>query len=185
MVDFLQREYLEPDVGLAFVFFNYKDHKQTAKSVIASLLRQLLERSGSIPEETKCVLEKNASKQTHSSLEEYFKLLKAQIARFSRVYVIVDALDECSEQKGNRSDFMVGLQTIAPAIRLLVTSRSVGSIQEYMSSACHIEVRANDEDIKAYLVAQIERHNRLAKFCQDLELKKSIIDGVTSKARGM
>lgn len=184
MVDFLENKYPQPDVGLAFVYFNYKEG-QSANSVVASLLRQLIERRGSITEDTRSILRSSTSKQVQSSFKEYLKLLTTEIRCFSRVYIVVDALDECSEDEGNRREFMAGLKDISSNVRLLVTSRPVGSIEEYMSNARRIEIRANDRDVTTYLAAQIERHDRLSRFCRDLELKKAIIEGITDKANGM
>ena len=184
MVDYLENEHAKPDVGLAFVYFNYKE-VQSAKGVVASFLRQLIERRGSLTEDTRSILRSNASKQVQSSFKEYLKLSTAEIQCLSRVYIIVDALDECSEDEGNRREFVAGLKDIASDARLLITSRPVGSIEEYMSNVCRIEIRANDGDVTTYLAAQIERHDRLSRFCRDLELKKAIIEGIREKASGM
>lgn len=69
--------------------------------------------------------------------------------------MVVDALDECTEDGRNRADFVKNLQNILATsastdseVRLLVTSR-FGN--EVFTNAVDIEIQATDRDIKRFV----------------------------------
>ncbi|PVH69803.1 hypothetical protein DL98DRAFT_438266, partial [Cadophora sp. DSE1049] len=124
------------------------------------------------------------SKNIRPSEEEFSRLLQSLVARFSHVYVVVDALDECNPK--TRSKFMEKLQESAANLHLLCTSRHLGDIQEAFAETSHLEILASDADVSRYLEAQILQVPKLVKFCKKAGgLQSSIIKKLVEKAKGM
>jgi hypothetical protein len=92
------REYCKtrPGHGCAYFYFTFRDQsKQTCESLIKSLVIQLASQTTQLDVE----LEKLYS-QYHPSkpqLESLASTLRHLISGFTEVYVIIDALDECTE----------------------------------------------------------------------------------------
>ena len=125
-------------------------------------------------------------KQTHPTLGEYSKLLQLEVRHFSNVFILVDALDECSESNGTRDSFLAEIRKLQPTIHLWVTSRHIASIEHVFEKAACLEIRANDEDVRKYLecrsvsVPQLVRHIK-----KDPTLQATIINAIVEKAKGM
>lgn len=124
--------------------------------------------------------------RTRPSLREYTGLLQSHIDRFSNVFIVVDALDECSEHDGVRDTFLAQLRSLLPNVRLLVTSRHIASLDQAFDASTRLEIRANDEDVATYLQLRIEEQALLRSHIKaDPNLKDTIIDTIIDKANGM
>jgi hypothetical protein len=168
------------------VYFNYKEQDQTATNIVASLLQQLLHQQTDIPEEVKLLHEDHVTKGTRPPLLTCSKILQTTIRRFTKVFVVVDALDECSEEDGVRKIFSMLLNQIAPDSNLLITSRHTAVIESMFEGATRIEIRASHKDIRNYLSARITENSQLVRYIKiDPTLLGTILDTITSKADGM
>ncbi|KAI8670371.1 NACHT domain-containing protein [Fusarium keratoplasticum] len=144
-----------------FVIFMYCDigkrEQQKVVHVLASLLRQLIEASPSMPE---CVLRlysKNKGRQLGSvSAQEFTDALIESTLLFSRVYVVIDALDECEEVSNLLPEIFRMQQEVK--VNVFVTSRPDKRIEAMFGQYLSLEIRASDEDVGRYLEKRIARH---------------------------
>ena len=129
----------------------------------------------------------HADTQKRPSLEEYSTILHSQLDHFSKVFVIVDALDECSKNNGTRDDLLSSLQKLQPNLHFLVTSRpDVTNIEKAFSGIVRVEILASDEDVKRYLRGRIEGEDKFKGLVNgDLELRDTITDTIIANAGGM
>lgn len=67
----------------------------------------------------------HAKEKTRLSLDKYSTMLKREAGRFSKVYVVIDALDECRESNGTRATKFAEFQEIQLYANLLATSRHI------------------------------------------------------------
>ena len=105
---------------------------------------------------------------------------------FSNIFIVVDALDECSETDGNRENFMTELLKLPPKTRLLVTSRHIASIESKIKGDSFVEIRADDDDVKSFLQNYISQHRELAALIKRRDcLEDKIVNTVLSKSKGM
>lgn len=185
VIDKLQNQLSGQNVGLAFAYCHYKERDtQTLANLIASLVQQLVQCLSTIPDQVRTLYTQHNSKNTRPSGEEFLRILQLLVARFSHVYVVVDALDECNPE--TRSKFIKKLQESPASLHLLCTSRDLGDLQEAFSEASRLDIRASDADITRYLEAQIWQVPKLVKFCTKAgDLQSSIIDKLVEKASGM
>lgn len=109
-----------------------------------------------------------------------------ELAAYSKVFVIVDALDECDEISGARRDLIIQLLRLPPNVSLMITSRDVPSIQHKLGHFCRLEVRASDADVRTYLERRIEREERLKQHVEtDPALRNTILETIMKKVKGM
>ena len=101
--------------------------------------------------------------------------------------MVVDALDEYHKTSEARMELLVEIEKLPPNLHLLCTSRFLADIEGQLGIRYpHVEIRAQDLDIEKYVSSRIEEVARLKRFIQSFpDLKKSIIEAVTSKADGM
>jgi len=80
-------------------------------------------------------------------------------AIYSRVFVIVDALDECQVTDGCRKKLLseiFNLQAGAGA-NIIATSRFIQEVEEEFKGSESLEIHASDEDVQKYLDGRMEQ----------------------------
>jgi hypothetical protein len=164
-----------------FIFCNYKEStKQTIPHLVASLLRQISQYRDSIPEHIRRLHVKYQRGGTPPLLDDVRTALTSEIGTYSKVFVIVDALDE-SPEGGIRETLLKELRALALGVRLLITSRDIPSIAQYVHDAKRLDIFANDQDVQEYVRGRIGQAARRPVK----ELQERVITQVTEKARGM
>jgi hypothetical protein len=180
-IDHLHR-LAKPDVGLAYLFCNYKSQtSQSLTGFLSALLRQLVQSRTDIAH-TATHLYDNHSKPP---LDKIFMALKKVCSNYTRVYIIVDALDECTDQDATRNRLIDTLRDLQAKeiIQLLFTSLFIPEITEKFYSNPILEVRASEEDVKRFVAGQIARLPRCIR--RDDELTHAVLNGISEAAGGM
>jgi len=187
VVDYLQNRFKNDDAATVCVYCNYKEKKeQDAQSLIASILKQLVQDSKTISNDLKTWFQPHLKREAHLPPEELTQALHLEIARHRRVFVVVDALDECTEESSTRADLLDELKSLPKNVNLLVTSRKISAIMNEFEGAERLEVYASDKDTKKYIVGRIHHEPRLARHVKaDPGLQRAIVNGIISKAHGM
>jgi hypothetical protein len=160
VVDYLSKTNQAKDVGIAYMYCTYRDRlEQTPIRLLASLLKQLLQERQVIPEDLKNLYEHHVSKKTSPTLEDVSKVLHSEASRYSKVFIVVDALDECAGDDGTRALLLATLNALQTtnAINLMVTSRPILKIERMFQDVIQLEVRASDSDVGKYIEGQMSR----------------------------
>ena len=148
------------------------------------MLHQLVLQKAILHKELITLYKGHSRNKTKPTLSEYTKLLQAAVDCFSKVRIIIDALDECPEADQARQILLEEIGKLG-GVSVLVTSRNI-PIESELQSATGLNVRADDLDIKNYLEDRMSRSDRLKKFAKkDLNLYNSIINTILEKAKGM
>ncbi|KAJ7591920.1 ankyrin repeat-containing domain protein [Mycena floridula] len=176
----------QPGVGVAYIFCDYRQSStQGAIDVIGSVLRQLLINSEEIPGSLHSIHNcYKAVPPQPRTLHDFTTALEAQIQLYSRVYLVIDALDESSSE--TRDILISTVHCLAESGRLhvLVTSRQ--TIGDEFANDSQIHIWANDGDIRRYITQRIRDGKELQKVVNgDETLQDEIINKVTEKADGM
>ena len=186
MVDHLKRTYTDAKVGIAFLYCSYKDPDQTPENLIASLLRQFVQRLPSLPEEIRNMYKQYNKEQTRPSLAEYLHLLHKVARMFSQAFLLVDALDECKEEDGARERLLAALRQLSGSFRLVVTSRWIPAIESELSEALKLEIRADNEDVARYVSSRVATTPRLMRHVvADPNLESIISRKIADNCHGM
>jgi hypothetical protein len=182
-IDHLLKVMLTGAVGVAYVYCNYKAQAdQNAASLLAAILKQLVQARRSIAEPVELLHKQHADRGTKPSLEEISGALQSVLATYSSVYLVVDALDECPDKDGSRHQFLAKLRDLQGRtdLRLMATSRLIETEFKGMPT---LEVRANDEDVKRFVAGQTYQ---LPKCIQrDVKLKGLVQDKIVEAVDGM
>jgi hypothetical protein len=170
VVNHLQTTFGANDVAIACIYCNYKEQlEQTVRNLIASILKQMLQDSCSISDNIKSLYKRHNERGTRPALDELTTELNSEIRMYSKVFIIVDALDECSEDNGTRAGFLRSLQSLDTSVRLLFTSRDLPSIGREFQGADRLEIHVNDEDVRRYVEERIANAPRLSGHSKELQ----------------
>ena len=133
------------------------------------------------------MFESHQSKRSRPSLEEYLGILDALCLRcYAGVYIVIDALNECTDEGNTRQILLKELQQKPRCIRLMVTSREIPSISVQLPTAKQLKISARDEDIMDYVEQRASHTERLSiLISEDKELKESLKRSIAEKASGM
>ncbi|EGN97177.1 hypothetical protein SERLA73DRAFT_10382, partial [Serpula lacrymans var. lacrymans S7.3] len=171
------------DATVVYIYCNYKEHSgQTACNLVASLLKQLVQdfplAFGRISEEFK----RHREQDFRPTLSEIRDALINEIKQYSQVFIIVDALDEISEDDDTRSEMLHCLQSLEGS--LLVTSRDISSIKVVLHEALRIDICAHEDDVRNYITNRIRLRTQLDRLLGDA-LREEAIERLIREAQGM
>ena len=186
VINHLWNEVRTDRIGVAYIYCDYLKHgEQTSLDLVGSLLKQLAEQQNPISESLKDYHDEHKRSNTHPTLARAFEVLKAECDNMSRIFTIVDALDECSEKDATRHTVVKGLLSLqgSKRINILVTSRPIPSILCKFEVCERLEIRAASEDIRGYLLGQMDQFSERILAEKDLQAK--IISGIMDAADGM
>ena len=173
-----------------YIYCNYNEQrKQTASDLLGSALRQvsskLLLSSPTLPNEIITFHNTHAATQTRPALHEYTNTLRKVAKLFSRIFITIDALDECAESYELLIAFR-GLLSGTGNINLLATSRHMKDIDDLFENAPQLEISAKETDVRRYLDGQIKRKPRLMGHIRKNPcLASEIVEAIAQKAEGM
>lgn len=162
VVDHLFHKFQADDsVGISYLYCNFRrGDEQQLGDMLLSLVKQLSQSQHSLPQSVRVLYDRHTKTCTRPTQEEVCNTLLSVAANFSRVFVVVDALDECQASKGYRSRFISELLNLRSRIgaNVLATSRFIPEISERFCEGVTKEIRATRDDISRYLgcnVAQL------------------------------
>ncbi|TAQ87668.1 hypothetical protein B7494_g4027 [Chlorociboria aeruginascens] len=188
IIDKLDKEFPSTDVGLAYIYCNYKEREtQTLANLLASIVQQLIWRRKQLPEEIMAIYRDHLDKGLRPSRPECVKMLQVVTKCFSKVYIVVDALDECDADAKTRKDLISEILNLSTTdIQLLCTSRNLSDIENIFQNTLRLDIRATDEDVSLFLRAFIQGEEQLSQFCEsNPSLEEEIIETISKNANGM
>lgn len=176
-------------IGIAYVYFNYKQNtnKQNVNNLLSSLLKQLSQERPSLPDSVKTLHAQHGNKRTQPSTNELSRALQSIAAMYSRVFIIVDALDECQASDGCRARFLSEIFTLQAktGANIFATSRHISNIEREFEGSTLVEIRASEEDVRRYLNDHVLRLPGFVTRSPELqeEIKAAIVKAVDGMYR--
>ena len=162
--------------GIAYFFFDGRDSQselQLHDKLIRSLILQFSR--GKIPAELADLYERCNHHQP--SVNQLEKTLRDILNRFPYAYIVIDALDECTEREMTLNwvnKLVVGTDWKAKNLHIVVTSRPEPNIQEVFKGLDQhpIDVGEADEnqDIMKYLKFQMAK-SKFKKYDENTQSK--------------
>ncbi|KAJ7031269.1 hypothetical protein C8F04DRAFT_1263092 [Mycena alexandri] len=174
----------EQSTCVAVIYLNHKETEiQTPANLLAALWRQLIFGKPLTPAVHR-LYAKHREQRTRPSLEDIYSILCSTISKLSAVHLVVDALDEYPEAQ--RDILLRHLSSLAPAARLMLTSRPHINIKHVIPDSETLEIRATEDDIRRYVDAQILKSTRLSgHIANKPELREEIEAKVVQRSDGM
>jgi hypothetical protein len=176
----------DPTIGIAYIYCNFRrQDEQKIDNLLASLLKQLSQSQPSLPGTVKKLYNRHETKRTRPSLREVSDALQAVTGLYPRVFIIVDALDECQISDGCRQQFLLVLFNLQAkcGANLFATSRPISSIEKAFEGKPVLEIRASEGDVRRYLDGHFFR---LPGFViRSLEFQEEIKTDIVKAVDGM
>lgn len=139
MISYLKDLYdKDPRIGLGFFYFSFNDdQKQNASGMLSSLIRQLYAQLPDIPDVIQPLIQ-DKEKDHRPDLSKLESILATIVQCFLKVYVVIDALDECPANNGKRRTLLESLCRIDSMglenLHVLCTSRQEPDIQSVLDT---------------------------------------------------
>jgi hypothetical protein len=182
VADLCQHHQKDPDVAVAFFYCNYKHHKdQQVDSILLSILKQLAEGRPILTSNVQTLYDQSDKRRKRPLHEDIVRSLQIEMTFSSRTFLVIDALDECSDRRALISA-LLKIQELS-SINLLVTSRLIPEIAAEFRAAETVTIRAAENDVQEYLKAQIHRLPRFVQ--QDPALQDEISKTIVKAVDGM
>jgi hypothetical protein len=184
--------------SLAFFYCDFRDdQKKDLRGILSSVLVQLCHQSDSYSEFLFKLYSEHANGSRHASDDVLAGCLQdlLKLPGQAPVYLIVDALDECSNTSSipsPRDEVLNLIQELVksqiPHLRVCVTSRPEADIKDVLERLVLHTVALNDEsgqkrDIEEYIESVINENPKNKRW--KAADKQLVIDVLTEKAQGM
>ncbi|KAL9629066.1 MAG: hypothetical protein Q9204_005491 [Flavoplaca sp. TL-2023a] len=172
--------------GVSAMYCNFKEREvQTPHNLLAGACAQLIQKSMQpLPDALISLYERHHASKTRPSWEEINWIFRDVARSLHKVYIVVDAIDECSEQV--RNVVLSGLKALPDTIRILITTRPIHEITRLFPGSPKLEIRATELDLTKYITTRIANNPRLARHIQsNTTLEQEICTRVILKADGI
>lgn len=189
VIDYLEKKFANnDDIAVTYLYFDFRQQPEFS-DVLSSLLRQLLQGNTGLRGVTSDLCCRRQHNTGRLSEEEVQKELDLAISRCSKVFFIIDALDECLDVRV-RGQFLMWIDTCLlkfnddTSIKVLATTRHGAKLGRCsLSNGLSLKVKANREDMEDFLNGNL---SYLPDFIQRKpELWGYIRSQIVESARGM
>ncbi|KAF6827873.1 hypothetical protein CMUS01_08819 [Colletotrichum musicola] len=185
VVDELSRQFPDEDVAIAYVFCNAKDQaKQTLHHILSSLAKQLAQ-AHVLPARLVSAYEEHRDKGTTRSEGETLGLLRELAGARARVFVLVDALDECGADVRQRLLSELSRLQRDVHVNIFATTRQILEIVDHpdLGRCDTLPIQASNDDVLQFVAGQMPRMQPFVQKRPDIQAQ--IKDVVAKKADGM
>jgi hypothetical protein len=121
------------------------------------------------------------------SVEEISDMLSGIAKSCGRLFIVIDALDECLEKVQIELLRTISKMLKHPGVSFMATSRPHGNIEEQFKSGFpnykKLEIRASNEDVEKYLLQRMSQSQQLV--LRNLTLQEDIKVGIIKAVNGM
>jgi hypothetical protein len=168
-------------------YFDYTDPSaRTVEAAIRALLKQVIYQLDSLPQSLELIYDQCLNRGlSKPEIDTFAEMLVDFSEQFSKVFVLIDAYDECLEE--DRALLNSWLQRFSEYKMLLfLTTRphphSLDSLVEKLQAVESLEIKAKDDDVKRYVIDVLERNPRAEDLHHDL--KKKIVEHISIGTAG-
>jgi archaellum biogenesis ATPase FlaH len=181
--------YFQSDSVVLHFYFDFNDiDKQSHEKMICSLIMQLSSNNETLPRPLASLYASCLNGQRQPTTETLLETLKEMIQDYSKAFLIIDALDECTK----REELLSALSSIAAwklGMHILVTSRREADIGETITqmgtSGVSIQSTLVNNDIRAYVRERLNSDPKLKRWKKNQSIRDEIETTLIEKAGGM
>ena len=193
VIQYLHEEHASAEAPILSYFFDFADPgKQTTEALLRSLIAQLYvkqEGCRKVVDSLYTACNQGSVSPSTSSLSHTLQLM---LRCFSKVYIVLDALDECQTQSGLLKWIRQVYTSAEFRVSLLVTSREEQGLHTgFQSFANHenfvpLESQMVNQDIRNYIQANLyDTTSGFHRWHAQPSVLKEIEQGLVIKAQGM
>ncbi|KAJ7499509.1 hypothetical protein FB451DRAFT_1205699 [Mycena latifolia] len=178
VVDTLRTDLAREDIGVAAIYLNHKETDANSPSMLsASLWRQLVVKK-SISSTLHQLYNNHREPRTRPTEKDDDTILRSIISEYSRVFILVDALDEYPERQ--RDALLRRISALGTTVNIKIDHIFPDSTLDIL------EVRATGHDIRRHIDAQISQSSQFSKLLKTRPgLREEIEAEVAQRSDGM
>jgi len=150
----------DTSIAITYLYCDFRrQHEQKLGDLLANLLKQLIQRLNSIPDDVQALYKQYKDQPKRPSLDETSSVLHSVSTFYSKVFIVIDALDECQVTDGCRTRLLHEIFNLRARQRASIcsTSRFIPEILEKFKECMSLEIRARDADVQTYLTGHMTR----------------------------
>ncbi|KAK2850705.1 hypothetical protein FQN49_005405, partial [Arthroderma sp. PD_2] len=169
-----------------YLYCDYKMHdEQKLRDLLSCLLKQLVLAHETLPDTIKRLHDNHKKGQTRPLFKEILTAFNSLASGYSRIYILVDALDECQTEDACQSKLITEILKIQDKLgaNLFLTSQPMAQIMERFKGCLQKEISASKEDIGAYLDAEMSHFQ--SAVLEDTELMETVKTRIIEAVGGM
>lgn len=181
----------DPGKAVAYFYFDFNDReKQDSRLMVRSLVSQLSRQSIKLTL-TLEILFSESEAQRQPSLSALLNAAQQLIEGLPSTYILIDALDECSDRK----ELLNILRKIhawqLPGLHMFFISRREGEIENTLglivneSNIISIQDENVDPDIRSYIRQRLADDKNLQKWHSNVTIQRQIEQSLVTGAHGM
>ncbi|EEU36297.1 uncharacterized protein NECHADRAFT_52483, partial [Fusarium vanettenii 77-13-4] len=163
-------------IGVAFIYLDFKQEFELG-SLLGSILRQL---AADDPSTLDKLHKEHSSRSQSLPLSKARDILQSVFPSFSRIFIVVDALDEADQHLYDKLLLEIFHLQRTYGANIFATSRHIPDIERRFEGAKKLEIRASDEDVRNYVDSYITRFPRFVARSPELqeETRKGIVNAI-------
>lgn len=189
----LSRNKVNSQLAVAYVFCTYRDPAThdpiNILSTLAVQLAQQGEGAYGVLEAYYNDLHSDQSLPAKPTADALIGILNDICSTYSRVFLIIDGLDECGSQARANVRYLMKLARAQnhEIINIALLSRDESFIRQQLEDSFHcIHLEAHTEDVQLYVASELDRRIDAKELrLRDITLKDHILTALVSGAKGM
>ncbi|PQE31443.1 hypothetical protein CJF32_00008075 [Rutstroemia sp. NJR-2017a WRK4] len=187
LVDHLMTNFRDDhSVGVAYIYCNFRrQYEQLPIHLLLSILKQLFQSRPLIPESVKKLYERYKGDKSRPTSTEILQVLAQVSSEYSRIFILVDALDESQLNPRDRAKVLTSLFDLQAKIgaNLFATSRSILDVTREFEGSSIVEISAREADVQKFVNHQMDR---LPEFVlRNLNMQAEIKTTISNAVNGM
>lgn len=144
----------------------------------AALVQQLLRQKSTTPSFMTEKYKRCMRAGSRPSTAEWKEIL-GELIDGNKVLMVIDALDECSDETANA---LMSIAQDFSSIRAMITARKDFPVpRDLQQNLSKTEIVAHDEDLRSYLDWRLKNHRLMLKK----EVRDSVVTTITKRCSGM
>ena len=184
----IQYQEAQSDPVVSYFYFDFNDvEKQSSRKAVRSLLFQFAQQARHGLPNVEQLYQRCESGQQQPAEDVIRSLLRDIMSKTESNYIILDALDECTDRENLLTFIRNLVASKLSGLRILATSRREKDIEEQLRPIAdhniNIQSAIVDEDIRVYIRNRLATDTKLKKW--PLSVQDEIITVMMEKAGGM
>jgi hypothetical protein len=175
-----------PNIGIGYIYCNFRrEQEQKIDDLLASLLKQFSRGWHCLPESVDLLYGKHKKNATRPILEEVSATLQSVVGLYAKVFIIVDALDECQTLDDCRGKLLSEIFRLQGkfTVNICATSRPISDVASIFDRALCLVIHATKDDVALYLERHMGTLRSVVKT--NPRLQEQIKTGISDAVDGM
>jgi hypothetical protein len=180
------KQHCQSDQRLAIIYFYFdfsNFEKQRYENLIRSMIAQLSMQSTNTPEALNTIHSRCQEGHQQPTIKDLTSTLKDMLGDFHETFIILDALDECTEREELLGLIKAIVDWELKKLHILATSRTENDIEEALvpliTGQICIQSAVFNADIQIHLRERLQSDPKLKKLPEEAqkEIEETLMDG--------